>query len=455
MSTRKKVYFDSYRPLFERLFARGISTPWERYEDGLPQNRLALNGFFCHSDCTDGPCHIDPFGRGVSQTVCGRTSLEMALAWLCSIVSRGLTRRLLETRDDAGTSPSIPRELAQLISMPAQYRLDPARVLRALKAAALSAANAEADAAHGEPCRPGRIGCGLGARNPLRPAVLLDGLCTATAQQIARSLESSGLDCLVTGNERVGFCSRLPVLCPSSLVGVVIASGAVDAVISGDRSRGRFSPQANVPGAAAIFDEKGHLCDVVAAARRHFSEYPPVPMASRTAMWGRLDVPAAGYLILAGGLSVKKTCGADIVALTQIAVDDGYGVFAFGDTAAALGEAGLIGSKGGSCVVPADNPSGLGWAFALIRDRSFGMPVIAAFPEATSAADIASALMMSVLGVPTYFGSVLPLWGPSVPDALGLGATDGLPLVTYPENTSVAAAWTRLTEIVTARGGAS
>jgi hypothetical protein len=196
---------------------------------------------------------------------------------------------------------------------------------------------------------------------------------------------------------------------------------------------------------AQVFSPEECLCNVVSSARRHFSDYPPVVATGSTAKWERLE-PENGYFIIGGGLSVKTTCGSDTVELVQMAVDDGFGVLAFGDSAAVLGEAGLIGSKGGTCVIPADNPSGLGWAFAMIRDRCLDKPVLAAFPEASSVKDLASALMMSVLGVPTYFGSVLPIWGPELPAKLGLSSAGGIPLITYPSRVAVGAAWKQMRE---------
>jgi len=443
MKTRLKVALDGYRPLFERLYSLGVNTAWERYERIVPQNRLASSGLFCH-DCLDGPCHCDPLGKGSKFGVCGRTPLEMAAAWLALTTARGFIRRLSGIDDRLPGTETVPAPVLSLISMASRYRMDMGALSATLRDAAYTVAMAEANEADGEPALgAGRVRCGLGARNPLRPAVLLDGLSGTAARFMAESLADTGLECVLSGGEREGFSVGLPVICSSSLAGMVVLAGGVDAVITGDRSYARVMAQENVDVQAPVFYASNfRTSDVVKAAKRHFSDYPPVPVTCRVVEWDGFEEPSAGYLIVAGGLGVKKTCGESTIGLTEMALKAGFSVLASGDAASVLGEAGLM-CSGGRCV-PADNPAGLGWAMALLRDKALTRPVYVALPEATRTRDIASAFEFASLGAPAYLGTVLPVWGPGLGEALGWNGGCGLPLVNYADEESLDVVWDKL-----------
>ncbi|MDP2857087.1 MAG: hypothetical protein Q8P50_03820 [Bacillota bacterium] len=443
MKTRMKVALDGYQPLFERLFSLGVHTAWERYERIVPQNRLASSGLFCH-DCLDGPCHCDPLGKGSRFGVCGRTPLEMAGAWLALTAARGFIRRLAGIDDRLPGTDTVPAPVLSLISMVSRYRMDMGALGATLRDAALATAVTEGNEADAEPALgTGRVRCGLGARNPLRPAVLLDGLSGTVARSMAESLADTGLECVLSGGERDGFSVGLPVICPSSLAGTVVLAGGVDAVITGDRSYARVMAQEDLDVQAPVFYASNFRTgDVVRAAKRHFSDYPPVPLTGRVVEWDGFEEPSAGYLIVTGGLGVKRTCGESTIRITEMALKAGFTVLALGDSASVLGEVGLMGS-GGRCV-PADNPAGVGWALALLRDRAFTRPVFVALPEATRTRDIALALEFASLGAPTYLGTVLPVWGPGLAAVLGWNGGSGLPLVNYASEEPLEIIWDKL-----------
>jgi hypothetical protein len=102
--------------------------------------------------------------------------------------------------------------------------------------------------------------------------------------------------------------------------------------------------------------------------------------------------------------------------------------------------------------IPGDNPSGLGWRFAHFIERRPSRPVVAAFPEAVRAVDLAAAFELAALGIPTYFGSVLPVWGPRLGEALGWMSPDGLPVLTYDEDKSINSVWADLLSTVKVAG---
>jgi len=68
---------------------RGIELPWERYEKLQPQDGFLRLGLSCPFGCMQGPCRIDPFGRGAQKGICGLGRDEMAAGMLLRLCLQG------------------------------------------------------------------------------------------------------------------------------------------------------------------------------------------------------------------------------------------------------------------------------------------------------------------------------------------------------------------------------
>lgn len=77
----------------------GIGLSWERYEKLQPQDGFLRLGLSCPYGCLQGPCRIDPFGRGPDRGLCGLDRDGMVAAFLLRLVLQGV----LETAD--GSQP--------------------------------------------------------------------------------------------------------------------------------------------------------------------------------------------------------------------------------------------------------------------------------------------------------------------------------------------------------------
>ena len=50
--------------LLKSAYQRGLKLSWDRFEKLQPQDGFLRIGLSCPYGCLQGPCRIDPFGRG-------------------------------------------------------------------------------------------------------------------------------------------------------------------------------------------------------------------------------------------------------------------------------------------------------------------------------------------------------------------------------------------------------
>lgn len=62
---------------------------WERYEKLQPQDGFLRTGLSCPFGCLQGPCRIDPFGRGADRGICGLDKEGMVSAMLLRLMLQG------------------------------------------------------------------------------------------------------------------------------------------------------------------------------------------------------------------------------------------------------------------------------------------------------------------------------------------------------------------------------
>ena len=83
---------------------RGIELPWERYEKLQPQDGFLRLGLSCPFGCMQGPCRIDPFGRGAQKGICGLGRDEMAAGMLLRLCLQGA----MDALGSAAASDGVP-----------------------------------------------------------------------------------------------------------------------------------------------------------------------------------------------------------------------------------------------------------------------------------------------------------------------------------------------------------
>ena len=97
------IHFKTVDPISQELLRsasdRGIQLSWDRYEKLQPQDGFLRIGLSCPYGCLQGPCRIDPFGRGAERGICGLDKDQMAAALLLRLALQGT----LEAQGAAGT----------------------------------------------------------------------------------------------------------------------------------------------------------------------------------------------------------------------------------------------------------------------------------------------------------------------------------------------------------------
>ncbi len=94
------IHFKTVDPISQELLQavsnRGINLLWERYEKLQPQDGFLRLGLSCPFGCLQGPCRIDPFGRGPDRGLCGLDKDGMVAALLVRLTMQGALEALNE-----------------------------------------------------------------------------------------------------------------------------------------------------------------------------------------------------------------------------------------------------------------------------------------------------------------------------------------------------------------------
>jgi len=250
---------------------RGIDLNWERYERQQPQDGFLRIGLACPYGCMQGPCRIDPFGRGASTGLCGLGRDGMVAATVLRLAVNGA----LEAMNLAGKPGELPAPL-----------WPEALAKQADKAAAklggvLSASEAFSGAA--ALARPGEPAPAL-VRRALRLGLLTLGLSGFRPSRAARGKAAFkvGLGVLAGNRPTIGVCGNAA---PALVDSLVKAAGAQTHVVSlGMWVGGKaLLPMACTFGEAELVISSGAIDAVV---------YEPVAGAAVPALCAKLGIPA-------------------------------------------------------------------------------------------------------------------------------------------------------------------
>jgi hypothetical protein len=89
----ESIHLKTVDPISQKLLLSAsqqrLELPWERYEKLQPQDGFLRLGLSCPFGCMQGPCRIDPFGRGPQNGVCGLAKDEMAAGLLLRLCLQG------------------------------------------------------------------------------------------------------------------------------------------------------------------------------------------------------------------------------------------------------------------------------------------------------------------------------------------------------------------------------
>jgi len=422
---------------------RGIDLNWERYERQQPQDGFLRVGLACPFGCMQGPCRIDPFGRGANTGLCGLGRDGMVAAMVLRLAVNGA----LEAMNSAGKpgelpAPVWPKALAQLAD----------KAVAKLGGGALSASEAfsgaEALARPGEPAsalvrralRLGLLTLGLSGVRPSRAAggkaafkaglgVLAGNLPTigvcgrAAPALVDRLVKAAGAQTRVVSlGMWVGGKALLPVACTFGEAELVISSGAIDAVVY-EPVAGAAVPalcaKLGIPAVAAADADAKKL--VAAAARVHgkstFAANPTQvaggEIVTPAAVAGALKAHKKLDLAVIGGPDTLQQSLGSLPTKLLPALAAECSIATWGDAALWMAKHRLADASVETSVLddargPLDALEAAATAGGLKRLRGI------AFTALAGTRDFATALGAAALGARVCIAQPLPLWGSEV-----------------------------------------
>ena len=354
----------------------GINLNWERYEKQQPQDGFLRLGLSCPYGCMQGPCRIDPYGRGADHGICGLDRDGMAAAFLLRLVLQGimetmgsnhrakslgdeivwqtpLDKKASAALDKLGGDPLSIWEIFESAVLLTRPSATPEALIRqAVRLGILSIGLKEQRQKQYQPS--GSMGCRAGYGLLAGNAILI-GLSGQIPPALVQALmkKSSGLK-----NPEVRLISLgdwipaggdfIPIVCTSGEAETVLASGKLNLLLAGPQSDPGLTALCGTmqmplvlsndnPGAAAILDQ----------ARAAFNRRIPVSFTPDAALISTGSVslgsaeaqsalqigPSAKIALLGGADTLLQSFGHLPVELAKALRGEGHAVSSWGDAA--------------------------------------------------------------------------------------------------------------------------
>jgi len=442
------IHFKTVDPVSQELLReasqKGLGLNWERYEKQQPQDGFLRLGLSCPYGCLQGPCRIDPFGRGADRGVCGLDRDGMAAAFLLRLSLQGVLE----------TIAGDPAQLKNAIKWPASLAGKAAAALEGLGGAPLSPgevftaakllARPSADPASlvRRAIRLGLLGIGLAAQGKTRKSPKSMG-CRAGWGLLAGKAITIGLagripaaevkalrkEAAALKNPKVRLISLgdwipvgtdfLPIACTTGEAETLLSSGRINLLIAGPGADPGLLALCGRMKIACLFSPVNDGAAALKRARAAFDRTAPVSFSPAASLIGerRVSIGAAEIeAALKDGASARIALigGADTLRLS-------LGHLPVELAKALRGEDFAVGSWGDAALwmLKQDLPIGL------LDAQNGPLAAVAALGEAGKLADIkgicftglrdcreiALALGLAALGLKVIIAEPLPLWG--------------------------------------------
>lgn len=255
------IHFKTVDPLSQNLLRaasqKGISLNWERYEKQQPQDGFLRLGLSCPYGCLQGPCRIDPFGRGAQNGVCGLDRDGMVAASLLRLSLQGtletmalhpdfcsteiawpaaLAGKAAATLGETGDRPLSFIDILESVRMLVRPSAPPSTLVRQAIRIALLGVSLRAQSMPEAAARTVRAGYGLLAGNAIRigitgcvPKTTVDALV-----QEAAGIDNPAIQILSLGEWIPAGDTFLPIACTTGETETVLSSGKLDLLVAGE-----------------------------------------------------------------------------------------------------------------------------------------------------------------------------------------------------------------------------
>ncbi len=261
------IHFKTVDPVSQELLRsasqNGINLNWERYEKQQPQDGFLRLGLSCPYGCMQGPCRIDPYGRGADRGICGLDRDGMAAAFLLRLALQGvmetmeaclpakpqeeiawqtpLGKMASAALNKLGGAPLSTREIFESAVLLTRPSAPPDALIRqAIRLGILAIGLAEQRQAQDQPS--GSMGCRTGYGLLAGEAILIGvsgRIPTALVQALRK--ETAGpkkpeVRLISLGDWIPAGGDFIPIACTSGEAETVLASGKLNLLLAGPQS---------------------------------------------------------------------------------------------------------------------------------------------------------------------------------------------------------------------------
>ena len=433
---------------------RGIELSWDRYRRQQPQDGFLRLGLSCPYGCMEGPCRIDPFGRGPDRGLCGLDRDGMTAAFLLRLSLLGALEAMDDRRPEQGLSgktgdstlgekgargleklggaPVTLREIDQAVLLLKRPVESPEHLIeRALRLGILTLILSEKGRPSRRALQSGRCKAGYGLLSKNHAFIGVVGqppqkLIASLLQKASR--ETSPPVQLVSLGDWIplkdGF---LPCACTTGEAELLISSGKIHLVLAGSRTDPSIlglCRSLNLPLVSA--QEPPEAGEVLRLARSFHSGTSQTSLKADASMVGEGEVTAtvqelkkrfkkdgsAKIALLGGSDTLQQPLGYLSVELATALRGEGQLIAAWGDAALWMIKDGLVSRKGGSPVTILDPSQGPLMAIkALTTMGKLNDLQGVCFAGLKGCYDLAMAIGMAALGLKVCVAVPLPLWG--------------------------------------------
>ena len=406
---------------------KGIQLNWERYERLQPADGFLRLGLSCPYGCLQGPCRIDPFGRGSDRGVCGLDRDGMVAAFLLRLTLQGVLE-LTNTLPSETDSAMPIREIFQSAAMLDRPSASSERLIRQSLLLARLAVEFLKPAAVSSDNLPCETGYGLLAHD--LPVIGVTGQpAMEFVQALVQGVDRQPLPAVVVslGEWIASQRQFLPLACTSGEAELLASAGAISLLIAGERSDFgliQTAKELKIPVLSA--DDRPGIEEILRLANGYHSTHSRRDFAPESSLKGQANVhrtedrlsqalktSAGARFALVGGFDTpQQPLGWIPVELAKALKGTDHQVAAWGDAALWMIKDGLASAEQTLPVQVLDPWRGpvqgvevLGAAGLL--DRLSGV----CFTGLKGCRELAVALGLAAGGVKVTVATPLPLWG--------------------------------------------
>jgi hypothetical protein len=447
-SFMETIHLKTVDPISQELLRaaaqRGVSTNWERYEKLQPQDGFLRVGLSCPYGCLQGPCRIDPFGRGPDRGLCGLDRDGMVAALFLRIVLNGVletagrtsakigggdTSLARDAIEKLGGSPISEAEVYRSAAMLVRPSTSAERMIRQALRLGILAARLVADVPKQEKDLPFRVGYGLlGKNQPVIgiagdvPAALAASLIKLASDTDARAAQVVSLGDWIPLAD--GF---VPCACTSGEAELLLSSGRISLLVAGAKTDPGLMDVCKAVNVPAVFNEDSlDASELLRLAADHHdrSQYKAfIPDASligeglsvsssRTLADRIKGIEKGKFAIIGGADTLQLPLGWMPVEIAKAVGGAGRTVGAWGDAALWMAKDALSSGAQSASIVVLDPQKGPVEAVkALDAAGKLGDLSGILFTGLKGPADLATALGLAATGTRVCTALPLPVWG--------------------------------------------